>query len=217
MVGRHDVGLIRHHDADILHHPLVLMIEDVAMEDKVADVASIACANHDLIAAGLDEYRVLPDAFQVRVLRVASLAGAADVGPRRIEDLHDLERIDVNVEWVPHRGAGQRPLVDSTQGQSVIDTGRKIRLGADDECRAGDDLHLNRYVPFHLVVGDVRMWHERGEPQAIREIVLYLLADRGRHGAGGRGSQLALQKSPQIGADGLTDTDVDAAEVLANL
>src|SRR5688572_13819515 len=45
---RHRLAVpIRQHDLDVLHHSLVLVIEDVAMQDELADVTQVARARAD--------------------------------------------------------------------------------------------------------------------------------------------------------------------------
>ena len=52
MAGGYASATVRQLDADILHHALILMIEDVAVQDEVADIAPIAAAQ--------DKVRLLP-------------------------------------------------------------------------------------------------------------------------------------------------------------
>jgi hypothetical protein len=74
----HSAMSIRQRDPDVLHHPLIFMIEDVAMQNEVADVALITRAYDDRVHPRwpalwgnvLDEERVLPYAFESGVLRV---------------------------------------------------------------------------------------------------------------------------------------------------
>src|SRR5215475_3078477 len=53
-------------DANVLHHPLILVIENVAMKHEVADIALVAGAHHDRVLPRwtarqiFDEERVLP-------------------------------------------------------------------------------------------------------------------------------------------------------------
>lgn len=42
MAGNGAAMAVRQGDPDVLHHPLVLMIENVAMQDELADVALVA-------------------------------------------------------------------------------------------------------------------------------------------------------------------------------
>ena len=67
----HSAMSIRQRDPDVLHHPLIFMIEDVAMQNEVADVALITRAYDDRVHPRwpalwgnvLDEERVLPKIF----------------------------------------------------------------------------------------------------------------------------------------------------------
>src|SRR5215813_7311375 len=66
---------VRDRDADVLHHALVLVDENVTVEDEVADVALISRTHDDDVVAGrrlrlLDEQRVFPHALEIGVLRI---------------------------------------------------------------------------------------------------------------------------------------------------
>src|SRR5215218_1604562 len=101
LVGCVDAGrrAPRQDDRDVLHHALVLMVEDMAVEHELADIALVAGAHLQRIAL-LDPYRVLPHALEAAILRVGpgERVETADVAPLGIEDRDDLERIDVDVE-----------------------------------------------------------------------------------------------------------------------
>src|SRR5215831_13604339 len=133
------------------------MIEDVAMEDEVADIALIARSHDDLIIR-LDEQRVLPGALEVCVLRIVALPGGAHVVAARIEYLDHLERIHVNMERVTDRPnvgidrSGQRPFVDAAEEQRPVDTIRVVRFAVDRklETRARVYLELGQLLPPHL-------------------------------------------------------------------
>lgn len=106
MAGNGAAMAVRQGDPDVLHHPLVLMIENVAMQDELADVALVARPHGNRVtrrgvgAGILNPQRVLPDILQSRILRVAVIIGTkgADIIAGRIDDLDDLERIDMDME-----------------------------------------------------------------------------------------------------------------------
>src|SRR6202035_5751902 len=106
---------IRQRDPDVLHHALVLMIEDVTVEHEVADVALVARADDDGVLARrsdrdvLDQQGVLPYALEAGILRiddriavlvlleVVDRARRADIRLAvRGNDPDDLERIDMD-------------------------------------------------------------------------------------------------------------------------
>src|SRR3954470_1201452 len=84
VVGVGDAALsVGNADGDILHHALVLMVEDVAVQDELADIALVPRPDDDLANAGrgvgqprrrgdqaLDPERILPDALQTGILRI---------------------------------------------------------------------------------------------------------------------------------------------------
>lgn len=86
MAGNGATLAVRQGDPDVLHHALVLMIEDVAMQNELADIALVVRPHGDRVArrrigAGiLDPQRVLPDIFQAWILRIAVRASCR--GPR---------------------------------------------------------------------------------------------------------------------------------------
>lgn len=92
MAGNGATLAVRQGDPDVLHHALVLMIEDVAMQNELADIALVVRPHGDRVArrrigAGiLDPQRVLPDIFQAWILRIAVVIGAkrADIVAGRI-------------------------------------------------------------------------------------------------------------------------------------
>src|SRR6516165_8861467 len=84
-------------DANVLHHALILMVEDVTMQNEVTDVALVACAYHDDVVL-FHEQRVLPGALEIGVLGIVVLPGDAHVLSVWIQNLHHLEWVDVNME-----------------------------------------------------------------------------------------------------------------------
>ena len=115
-------------DADVLHHALVFMVKDVAMQNIFADISLIAGANDDGVKSfwwrirryqALNPKGIFPNAFQTRILRVhlaASIidrAGRTDILAIGVEDFDDLERIHMDVEWMADKIRLQRPFIDT--------------------------------------------------------------------------------------------------------
>jgi len=109
------MGRIRQrHGDDVLHHTLVLRVEDVAVQDVLTDVAPVSGAEDHHIrsevavrpAHTLDPNGILPNALEPRVIGVRRASIVID-GVRRtyvfsvgIEDRDNLKRIHMNVERV---------------------------------------------------------------------------------------------------------------------
>src|SRR5260221_4525185 len=97
---------VRERDADVLHHSLVLVVEDVAVQDVGADVALVARTHDQRVLPGrlapevLQPQRVLPDALQARVLRIHGAARVVDrarparVLAARVQEPTDTARAD---------------------------------------------------------------------------------------------------------------------------
>jgi hypothetical protein len=94
---------VRQGNADVLHHPLVFMVQDVAVQHEVADVALITGATSVYWPGGLpggtrfSPIAYLPYALQRAVLRVGCVnrihgIRGADVFSVGIRNLGDLER-----------------------------------------------------------------------------------------------------------------------------
>src|SRR5271165_5717160 len=103
--GRESALSIRQRDPDVLHHPLIFVIEDVAMQDKFADVTLITRSSNHVVSR-LYENRVFPNALKAGVLRIVRLSVDAHILALGIEDRLDLERVHMNVERVARWGIG---------------------------------------------------------------------------------------------------------------
>lgn len=95
-------------DADVLHHALVFVIEDVAVQHVFPDIALVASAHHNCVDAfriglgrdqTLNPERIFPNPLQPRILRVRRATSIidgpceADIPAVRVENLDDLEGI----------------------------------------------------------------------------------------------------------------------------
>ena len=63
------IRICRIDNADVLHHSLVLVVQDVAMQNKVAREIFIVRSNDDMVPL-LDQHRVPEHADLITVLRV---------------------------------------------------------------------------------------------------------------------------------------------------
>lgn len=190
---------VRNADADVLHHALVLVIEDVAMQHELADVALVAGAHIHLITLAvirrcciayraLDEQSVLPDPLEAGVLLVILIGRVYGTRQRQVtaigaDDLLDLKRIDVDMERVTGQSRLQLPGFRSAERQLTIDHIGRVRPGIAD-CRSYSKLEVALGVPGNLerqvllqiaaglefLVGDVLMRHEARQLQVVLEV-----------------------------------------------
>jgi hypothetical protein len=135
-------GILGQSDPNVLHHPLIFVIKDVAMQHEVADVAAIAGTHHHGVLALLciwrhgvfDPQRVFPHALEGTILGVNAASsiilgvGGADIPTRGIKDAHNLERVDMDVEGMAANGGVQSPFIGTAELQFPIDAVMLIRL-----------------------------------------------------------------------------------------
>ena len=131
-------GAIRDANLDVLHHALILMVENAAMQHILAnadDEPVIVCrwilqhwiaAELITVEIGLDEDRVVPDALEagelIIVVACAGRTGLTDIFPGRVKDCDDLERIDMDMKGMTDAVRTQLPLLRPAQYQGAIDT-----------------------------------------------------------------------------------------------
>src|SRR5439155_10992688 len=142
--GRDASLAVRQGDTNVLHHSLIFMVEDVAVQDKIPNVPLISAAR-DRVITRLDEKRVTPDTFEVGVLRIVGLAVDADVHAGGIADRHDLERVDVDMKGMSDRrigAGGDVPFVRRAQHERAVDAVRIVRLSVHLELQAIADVDL---------------------------------------------------------------------------
>jgi hypothetical protein len=84
----------------VLHHAVVAVQRDVAVEHRVADEALVACS-HDHGRACLECHIVEPFAGKPRIIRIEAGAGGIDqILAFAVARRDDLKRIDVDMEGV---------------------------------------------------------------------------------------------------------------------
>src|ERR1700754_3169890 len=124
----HIAGAFVRHDLDVEHHALILVIEDVTVQDKLADIAGVSRSLHDVIIL-LDEDGVAKDTLEIAILRIGHRPalrilqihfGAMSVGgkyrsPAWIPDVQYLERIDVDVKDMRGESGGDIPILRRAQ------------------------------------------------------------------------------------------------------
>jgi hypothetical protein len=124
---------------DELHHPLVFVIEDVAVKHELTDVPLVSGPDNDLVAL-FCEYRVSKHSNLIAVLPVIIWLGALSSLdnrlPLRIQDPLDLERIDVNMKGMIDRGGHEGPLIHVVESEGPVDAIRVEGLVIDPN-RAG--------------------------------------------------------------------------------
>ena len=118
----------RRHDPQVLHHALVPVLDDMAMQHEISNEALVACSQHRLIAA-LQRHAVAPLAAKARVVRIVCRAfGVDDVQAISVADrnLDDLERVDMDVKRVADEAGLQCPLPHPAERQDAVDRGRIV-------------------------------------------------------------------------------------------
>src|ERR1700737_536383 len=206
-------GAIRNPDFHVLHHALIFMVEDVTVQDKLADVALIARANLDGVHRGcklareitrtcdqiLYPERVLPYVFQARILRIGAAgivdgAGQAHVFPARIGDGNDLDAIAVGGERMADETGLQRPFVDPAELQHPVDPLGIVRLRV--ELRRIEMLRIDRLVSDPK--GYDRLFRPQRRLNLDEEHKLLFAGDLGVGDVGMRNEALELQSVAKL-------------------
>lgn len=120
------------------------MIEDVAVDDKLADVAVIFCTDHDLVV-GSHKNGVFEGVPHPAVLVLeANAVGRNQAFSVRTEnalapvfDVHDLEGIYVNMEDVRCSPCGEDPIIGGSHLAGKVDAFRIVNLVIDIEAKRG--------------------------------------------------------------------------------
>jgi hypothetical protein len=102
--------------SQVLHHALVSVLDNMAMQHEISDEPFVARSQHRLIAA-LQRHAVAPLTGKARIVRIAPRAsGVDDVQVIGVPDRDDLERVDMDVEIRKARPAGLEPATLGLEG-----------------------------------------------------------------------------------------------------
>ncbi|MNF41353.1 hypothetical protein D3C84_223770 [compost metagenome] len=129
-------------DLDIGHHAAVFVVEDVAVDDELADVTVVVRAHQHLVIVLHEEgvlelvphpaVLVLQAQFVGRnqALAIGTFGFLAGFG---VEHVHHLERVDVNVKDMRFALRAQHPVVGGVDLASEVDAVGVIGLVVDEK------------------------------------------------------------------------------------
>lgn len=125
-------------DPYILHHALIFMVEDVAVQDEFADIALVfrpdANAVWRLVRIALlcDKKRILPRPFEAGIDRCIAGIVCTDIIAKAIKNFDDLEGVDVDMERMVGQKRLELPVLYGAKRQSAVYSVRVVGCGIDE-------------------------------------------------------------------------------------